>query len=473
VDQSPVFFDTHAQLTPREFDAERDEVIARAHRSGVRWIINPGVDLEDSRRAVDLAAQHPGVYAAVGFHPHEARKADAEVLASLEELSTRAKVVAIGEIGLDFHYDLSPRETQRDVFRAQLEIAARRDLPVIIHTRESLDETVGMVEEFIRTHPAWRQRGADPANRYPEPRGVFHCFPGTPATAWKLIEMGFRVSLPGIVTFKNAGDAAAVAVGVSTERLMLETDSPYLTPVPHRGTRNEPAYIPLIAARIAELQGLAVGDVARATSYAAYKLFGVGDAPAPAFTYPLKNSLYVNLTIRCNADCVFCDRKGEAVVKGHNLKIEREPTPEEVIEEIGDPAPYAEIVFCGYGEPTIRLDALKQVARWVKDRGGVTRLNTDGHGNIINKRNIIPELVGLIDTVSISLNSTDPGQYGALMRLDGARFFPAMVEFAREAVRLLPRVVMTIVDLDEVDEARARQFVEADIGAVFSKRPYF
>jgi TatD DNase family protein len=130
-------------------------------------------------------------------------------------------------------------------------------------------------------------------------------------------------------------------------------------------------------------------------------------------------------------------------------------------------------VFCGYGEPTIRLDALKTVGAWVKAHGGRTRLNTDGHGNIINKRNIVPELVGVIDAVSISLNSTDPEQYGALMRLDGARFFPAMVEFAKEAVRLLPRVVMTIVDLSEVDEARARAFVEQEVGAVFSKRPFF
>jgi TatD DNase family protein len=202
-------------------------------------------------------------------------------------------------------------------------------------------------------------------------------------------------------------------------------------------------------------------------------LFGIGVPPAPRFTYPLKNSLYINLTIRCNADCVFCDRKGEAVVKGHNLKIEREPSAEEVIAEIGDPGRYNEIVFCGYGEPTIRLDALKQVARWVKDKGGRTRLNTDGHGNIINKRNILPELVGLIDAVSISLNSTDPAQYGALMRLDGVRFFPAMLEFAREAVKSLPRVVMTIVDLQEVDEDRARRFVEDEVGAVFSKRPFF
>jgi TatD DNase family protein len=245
------------------------------------------------------------------------------------------------------------------------------------------------------------------------------------------VERGFFVSLPGIVTFKKPGQALDVAAGISTEHLLLETDSPYLTPVPHRGERNEPAFVPLIAARIADAQGLSVSDIARATNYSTFRLFGIGEKPAPRFTYPLKNSLYINLTIRCNADCVFCDRKGEAVVKGHNLKIEREPEPEEVMQEIGDPTQYAEIVFCGYGEPTIRLDALKTIARWVKEKGGRTRLNTDGHGSIINKRNIVPELVGLVDAVSISLNSTDPVQYGALMRLDGARFFPAMVEFAR------------------------------------------
>ena len=183
--------------------------------------------------------------------------------------------------------------------------------------------------------------------------------------------------------------------------------------------------------------------------------------------------VYINLTNRCDADCVFCDRKGEAMVKGHNLKITREPGADEVIAEIGDPTRYEEVVFCGYGEPTIRLEALKQVARFVKDRGGRTRLNTDGHGNIINKRNIVPELAGLVDSVSISLNSTDPQQYGALMRIDGPKNFAAMVEFAKEAVRFLPRVVLTIVDLDEVDEEKARTFVEQEVGAIFAKRPFF
>jgi TatD DNase family protein len=467
------FIDTHAHLTSKEFDADRDEVLKRAADAGVRYVLNPSTNLDDSRRAVELAERHDMVYAAVGYHPHDARLADDRGLAALEELSTHPRVVAIGEIGLDYHSDFSPRDAQERVFKAQLEIAQRRDLPVMIHTRESLDQTIAILRESITHAPAWRESAKDLNGRTPGPRGVFHCFPGDVATAWQLVDMGFFVSLPGIVTFKKPGPALDVAAGVSIEHLLLETDSPYLTPVPRRGERNEPAYLPLIAARIAEAQQLSVDDIARATNYGAFRLFGIGQKPAPQFTYPLKNSLYINLTIRCNADCIFCDRKGEAIVKGNNLKIEREPEAEEVIREIGDPSRYAEIVFCGYGEPTIRLDPLKTIARWVKENGGRTRLNTDGHGNVINKRNIVPELAGLIDAVSISLNSTDPVQYGALMRLDGARYFPAMVEFAKEAVRLLPRVVMTIVDLQEVDEARARAFVEQEIGAVFSKRPYF
>ncbi len=467
------FIDTHAHLTAREFDADRDEVIARAADAGVRFIINPGTNLDDSRRAVELADRHPMVYAAVGYHPHDARLADDAGLAEIEALSKHPRVVAIGEIGLDFHYDLSPRDAQERVFAEQLAIAQRRDLPVIIHTRESLEQTIAMLSASIEACPAWRESKRPRGARNPGPRGVFHCYPGDVATAWKLVGMGFMVSLPGIVTFKKPGNAVDVAAAISIEHQLLETDSPYLAPVPHRGTRNEPMHIPVIAQRIADVQHLSVEDVARSTNVAAYQLFGIGEKPMPRFTYPLKRSLYINLTNRCDADCIFCDRKGEAMVKGHNLKITREPEAEEVIAEIGDPLRYEEVVFCGYGEPTIRLEALKQVARFVKDRGGRTRLNTDGHGNIINKRNIVPELAGLVDSVSISLNSTDPQQYGALMRIDGPKNFAAMVEFAKEAVRFLPRVVLTIVDLDDVDEEKARTFVEKEVGAIFAKRPFF
>jgi len=468
-----MFVDTHAHLTSREFDADRGDVIARARDAGVTRIINPATTLEDSRRAVALAAKEEGVSACVGVHPHEAAGVGDETLRSIEELCAERGVVAVGEIGLDFHYDVAPRDDQERVFAAQLGIAARNNLPVVIHMRDATEETVRIVRDAVAAHPLWRRDASSPEPRFPAPRGVFHCFPGSPALAWELIGLGFAVSLPGIVTFRNPGAALDVAREISPEHLLLETDSPYLAPVPHRGTRNEPALLPLIAQKIADAQGLSAGDIARTTAYGAYKMFGIGSPGAPAIVYQLKNSLYVNLTIRCNADCVFCDRKGEAVIKGHNLRIEREPEPAEVIAAIGEPGRFDEIVFCGYGEPTIRLEALKEVAAWVRQHGGRTRLNTDGHGSVINKRNIVPELAGLIDAVSISLNSTDPVQYGELMRIDGKRFFPAMVEFAREAVRLLPKVTMTIVDLSDVDRERARRFVEEEIGATFYTRPYF
>jgi TatD DNase family protein len=467
------YIDSHAHITSKDFDSDRADVLQRAFDAGVNFVINPSTDLEDSKRAVDLAEKYPQIFACVGIHPHEAVRASDAAVASIEDLTNHPKVVGIGEIGLDFYYDFSPRIVQTRIFRAQLEIARRRNLPVVIHTRDSLPETFAIVRESTAAAPEWRAQGVSPHSRYPAPKGVFHCFSGNISEAWQVIRLGFAISFPGVITFANAGQAAAVASGVSLEHILLETDSPYLAPVPFRGTRNEPMHVVQVADRLAQLQHLSVEDVVRSTSYGVFRVFGIGRQPLPQWTYKLRNSLYINLTIRCNADCIFCDRKGDAIIKGNNLRIEREPSAEEVIQEIGEPTRFDEIVFCGYGEPTIRLEVMKQVARWVKEHGGKTRLNTDGHGNIINKRNIVPELVGLIDAVSISLNSTDPHQYGEMMRLDGERFFSAMVEFARECVKTLPRVLMTVVDLDTVNMDKARQLVEKEIGAVFQIRPFF
>ncbi|MFN0157891.1 MAG: TatD family hydrolase [Bacteroidota bacterium] len=468
-----MFIDSHAHITSEQFKEDRDAVIQRAVDAGVDYIINPATDLEDSRRAVDLAEKHANIYACVGFHPHEAKKADDKALVEIEELSKHPKVVAIGEIGLDFYYDFSPRDVQEHVFKDQIAIAARRNLPIVIHTRDSIQETTAVVEEAVEYFPAWRNRQVTTHSRFPAPRGVFHCYSGDVATAWRAIHLGFYISFPGVVTFKNAGLAAEVAAHIPVDHFLLETDSPYLAPVPHRGKRNEPMHIPLIAGKIAALQHLAIEDIGKATNYNVFRLFGIGEAGRPEIVYRLKHSLYINLTNRCNADCVFCDRKGDAVIKGHNLRLESEPTAGEVISAIGDPTKFEEIVFCGYGEPTIRLDELKQVAKWVKARGGRTRLNTDGHGNIINKRNIVPELAGLIDAVSISLNSADPKQYGELMQIDGDKYFPAMVAFARDAVKDIPRVTMTVIDVGEVDKEKARNLVEEEIGAIFQTRQFF
>jgi len=191
------------------------------------------------------------------------------------------------------------------------------------------------------------------------------------------------------------------------------------------------------------------------------------------FTYQIGDSLYINVTNRCNADCVFCDRKGEAMIKGYNLKMKRseEPEAQVYIDEIGDPTKYKEIVFCGYGEPTIRFDVVKEVAKYIKDKGGQTRINTDGHGNHINKRDITPELKGLIDTVSISLNSVDPDQYAKLMRVD-PQMHGEMIDFTRKAKKYT-KVVMSIVGLNEVDSEKAKRFVTEEVGVDFRERAYF
>ena len=185
------------------------------------------------------------------------------------------------------------------------------------------------------------------------------------------------------------------------------------------------------------------------------------------------NSLYVNVTNRCNADCVFCDRKGEATISGYNLKMTKsqEPSAEIYINEIGDPKKYSEIVFCGYGEPTIRWEVVKEVAKYVKENGGKTRINTDGHGNFINKKDITPEMKGLIDTVSISLNSTDPEQYAKLMQVD-PKLHREMIDFAKKA-KQYTNVVMSIVGLNSVDTEKAKDFVTNEIGVAFRERELF
>ena len=269
-----MFIDSHAHLYFKEYAGDLPGVLSRARDAGVTAIVNPGTDLETSRESMRLAAAHPMIHPAVGFHPHDAAKAGPESLAQIEELSLDPAVVAIGEIGLDYHYNFSTPEVQQAAFAAQISIACRRNLPIIIHSREAEQDTLRIVEEFVLAHPLWRNIGGARASR-----GVFHCFPGDAAMARKVIEWGFYISIPGPVTFPGkparpnvmAEAVAATPIG----EMLLETDSPYLTPVPHRGTRNEPSHIPLIAAKIAEIKQITVEEVATATSAAVRHLFGL------------------------------------------------------------------------------------------------------------------------------------------------------------------------------------------------------
>ena len=261
-----VLIDSHAHLDFPQFDADRSNVIDRAGAAGVQAIVNVGADLASSRRAVALAAKHPSIYAAVGMHPHDAKKLDGAALAELRELAQQPKVVAVGEIGLDFYRDLSPRDVQRRAFQAQLAWATRVGKPVIIHDRDAHDEIMQ-----ILTNWAADFKGTQLAGRL----GVLHTFSGDLSMAERAMDMGFCISISGPVTYKNARQLADLVRTLPLERLLVETDCPYLTPHPHRGKRNEPAYVRLVAERIAALRGIPLEDVAEATTASARRLFGL------------------------------------------------------------------------------------------------------------------------------------------------------------------------------------------------------
>ena len=452
-----MFIDTHAHLFFDNFKDDLEEVILRAERAGVKYIIVPSTDFKTAKESITIAEKYDNIYAAVGVHPHDTSEWQDEWIEKLRRLAQHPKVVAIGEIGLDYFYDFSPKDVQIKAFEAQLQLAVELNKTAIIHNRDSNEDLMRIIREFKDTGL----------------RAQFHCFAGSSKDARELIMMGHVISFPGNITFKKADTLREIVRSIQIDNLMLETDSPFLTPVPHRGKRNEPMYVKLVAEKIAELHNCTVEDVARAANYNVYKYFGVGEPPALKYTYTIGESLYINVTNRCNADCVFCDRKGEAMVKGHSLKMKKseEPPAEVYIKEIGDPNKYKEIVFCGYGEPTIRWDVVKEISKYVKENGGMTRLNTDGHGNIINKRDITPEMEGLIDVVSISLNSVDPKQYAELMRLDES-YHAEMIDFAKRSKKYA-KVVMSIVGMDEVDSEKAKRFCTETLGVDFREREYF
>jgi TatD DNase family protein len=263
--------DTHAHLDFDKFDDDRQAVIDRALAAGVAAIVNVGVDVASSQRAVALAAQHPSIYAAVGMHPHDAKKLDGGALAELRQLAQAPKVVAVGEIGLDFYRDLSPRDVQRRAFQAQLAWAAKLGKPVIIHDRNAHAEVMDILA-------GWASGVRDPglAGRL----GVLHTFSGDRAMAEQAIDLGFYISISGPVTYKNARELPEIARNVPLDRLLIETDCPFLAPHPYRGKRNQPAYVRLVAERIAELRGMHIDDFAEATTANARRLFDIPEAKA-------------------------------------------------------------------------------------------------------------------------------------------------------------------------------------------------
>ena len=254
-----MLFETHAHYDTERFDEDRPEVLNALPAAGVGWVVDPGCDLPSSRRAVKLARQYPHVYAAVGFQPEEcAGYTDAD-LAQIRALAlSEPKVVAIGEIGLDYYWPENPdRDLQKKCFRDHMALAQELGLPVIVHDREAHQDAMAIVREF------------------PQVRGVFHCYSGAVEDAKMLVRLGWSLSFTGVITFKNARKAPEVIAAVPLERMMVETDAPYLTPVPFRGKRNDSGYVHLVAEKIAQLKGLPAEQVERQTWENGVRFFGI------------------------------------------------------------------------------------------------------------------------------------------------------------------------------------------------------
>ena len=252
-----MLFDTHAHMDDRAFREDRDALIESLPEKGVGLVMNPGCSLESSRNAVALAEKYPHVYAAVGSHPDVADEVNETVLEEYRKLCKLPKVKAIGEIGIDYHYEDIPRDLQLKAFRMQMELAREVKLPVIVHEREAHEDGMAVVREF------------------PDVTGVFHCYSGSAEMARQLVDLGWYIGFTGVLTFKNARKAIETAASIPLDRIVLETDCPYMAPEPFRGKRNDPGYIYRMAEKLAEVRGLSVEEIQAITTENGKRLYRI------------------------------------------------------------------------------------------------------------------------------------------------------------------------------------------------------
>jgi len=453
--------DSHVHLDLPQFDHDRATVIQRAREAGVEFMLTVAMaspERTSIEQTLELAQTHEIVYAAVGVHPHDARVAGDDYLREVSRVAAHPKVAFWGEIGLDYHYRNSPRDKQKESFRNQLLLAREHNLPVTIHCRDAWEDLLNILE---------REYGA---HRY---RGILHNFTGSRSQALRCSELGFLISFSGIVSFRHSESLREAAGSLRLDQILVETDSPYVAPAPHRGLRNEPAFVVDVARSLAEAMDVTFDDVARNTTRNFRRLIG---RPAwwaeDVLVYTIRDRLYINLTSRCTAHCVFCGRESAPIASGYDLHLEREHSAAEYLDAVGDPRRYAEIIFCGFGEPTLRLAELMEIGRALKARGSRLRMNTNGHGNLIHGRDIAPDLAEILDEISVSIDAGDAATYQKIVRPDfGDRSFQAVIDFVRACAGRIRRVTLTAVDLPHLDLEPIKRLA-CDLGVEFRAREY-
>jgi TatD DNase family protein len=452
-----VLIDSHAHLSDKKFYRDLDRVLARASDAGVERIVSVADSAESSRKCVALAHRHGKVYATVGIHPHQARHADEARFEELATLSEDPRVVAVGEVGLDYHYRHSDPEVQATVFRRQIDLAREVGLPLVVHCRDAFGDLLKML----------RAAKAEAIG------GVVHCFSGDSEAALEIVDMGWYIGIGGPLTFPHAEALRETVRSTPLERILLETDSPYLPPQVKRGWRNEPSYLRHVLKALADVKGLSFQEAARIAKSNTARLFNLAFHVSPEVAYSLRRSLYLNITNRCTNRCIFCFGRRDFMWSGYNLQLDHEPTREEIDNRLEKQDRFEEVVFCGLGEPTMRLGLLLEIARHLKERGQRVRLNTNGQGSLTNGKDITPNLAGLFDTVSISLNAATAEDYNHQCRPeDPEHAFEAILEFAGKVKKVVPEVDLTVVGAPKVDIEACRVLAEEKLGIPLRVREY-
>lgn len=461
----PALYDSHAHLSFSDYDKDLEQIIWRAKEAGLRGIvcIGSGSGAEGRKRVLELSRFYPDyLYPAYGIHPHQAQEVGEEDFLELEKLLKLKETIAIGEIGLDDVREISPLKLQLAVLQRQLTIAQQLGKPVIFHLRGAEQQFKKILKD----------------NHWLTDNGFLaHCYTGSQELAKEIIERGGYLGVSGIVTFDKSQKLQQLFKELAIERLLLETDCPYLAPHPYRGRRNEPSFVVETAKCLAALKGLSDEDIARITGNNLEKLFKLKvSSEKETIAYKIRDSLYLNITNRCFLNCTFCNKRQDFTVKGHFLQLSKEPDLEQVVAAIEQQKKdFKEIVFCGYGEPLVRHQLLKDVASWLrKNLAGVKiRINSEGTAEFFSKQEILSGLVGLVDSFSISLNAADSKTYAKLCQSSaGEQTFFAVLDFINKAKKLFKEVVVTAVALPDLDLGAIEKLCREKLAVPFRPRPY-
>ena len=417
--------DSHCHLNLQHFEDDREGTIARAVSDGVVAFVNIGYDRESLRETLELVERYPFVFGAAGVHPHDAATLDDDLEATVRHALDHPRMVAVGEIGLDFYRNLAPREVQVETFRRMIRLAREKNKPIIIHCRDAFNEVIDVLESEGGTY-----------------RGIFHAFSAGEAEARKVSELGFHVGIGGVVTYRNARLGETVA-GIPIERVVLETDSPYLTPHPWRGKRNEPSFVAHVARTVARVKGLSPAEIDHATMQSTFDALGLDAGALPRPVYKIENAVYIQAASADPADL--------------------DAAPGEGVEEA---------IITGFTDPLERPEHVLALAARARERGWRVRVNTMGLANPAAGRDVTPELAGNVDEVNVILFGPNARVHDELAYPGvGTEGWASIREFVRASVAAKIETVCEFVAVPGFEAEPCREFAH-ELGATYDIRMY-